>query len=102
MYGWVSSAHQKPIGQPVCFEVDGLEATSAMRFGFSGLEMSTDALIVYSSVVGLQGISAMCEGSGSTVCEHLRVVCEQCALPPMIETHDRVVAAEDLISCNCW
>src|SRR6476469_8584879 len=30
-YGWVSSAHQKPIGQPVCAEMAGFEATISTR-----------------------------------------------------------------------
>jgi hypothetical protein len=31
--GWVNSLHQKPAGQPVDVEVEGLEITMAMRFG---------------------------------------------------------------------
>jgi hypothetical protein len=33
-YGWLSSAHQKPTGQPVVVETTGFEITIATRFGF--------------------------------------------------------------------
>jgi hypothetical protein len=42
--GCASSAHQKPIGPPVCWETAGFDATITIRFGRSGLRMSTLAL----------------------------------------------------------
>ena len=36
----MSSDHQNPIGQPVCSETAGFDATIAIRFGRSGLRMS--------------------------------------------------------------
>lgn len=44
-YGWVSSAQQQPIGQPVCSEPAGFEATITTRVGGSGLRMSATAVI---------------------------------------------------------
>src|SRR5262245_2308485 len=38
-YGCVSSAHQNPIGQPVCPETAGLEARMRTRFGLSGFSV---------------------------------------------------------------
>jgi hypothetical protein len=45
--GCESSAHQKPIGQPVCSETAGFDATITIRFGLSGLRVSTLALNTY-------------------------------------------------------
>jgi hypothetical protein len=42
--GCESSAHQKPIGQPVWPETAGFDATITIRFGRSGLRMSMLAL----------------------------------------------------------
>ena len=36
-YGWVSSDHQKPTGQPVVVETPGLEIAIATRLGLSTL-----------------------------------------------------------------
>src|SRR5262245_3763206 len=36
-YGWLSSAHQNPTGQPVVVETPGLERTMATRLGRRGL-----------------------------------------------------------------
>src|SRR5216684_1838134 len=47
-YGCTSSAHQKPIDHPVCFEWLGFEATIATRLGFSGFVTSMAALIGFS------------------------------------------------------
>src|SRR5882757_7708138 len=44
-YGWASSAHQNPIGQPVRFEIAGFDATISTRLGRSGAKTSTIALI---------------------------------------------------------
>src|SRR5262245_8529330 len=39
-YGCVSSPHQKPIGQPVCSETVGLDASTRTRFGLFELRTS--------------------------------------------------------------
>jgi hypothetical protein len=39
--GCESSPHQNPIGQPVCSETAGFDATITIRFGRSGWRMST-------------------------------------------------------------
>jgi hypothetical protein len=36
-YGWVSSAHQNPTGQPVVVDTAGFEITIAARLGRLGL-----------------------------------------------------------------
>ena len=44
-YGWVSSAHQKPIGQPVVFETPGLAAIMRILFRWLAFVTFTLALI---------------------------------------------------------
>src|SRR6266571_5274391 len=42
-YGWTSSAHQNPMGHPVCPETAGLDAMIATDRGFAGLRRSIAA-----------------------------------------------------------
>src|SRR5882724_2179021 len=55
-YGWASSAHQNPIGQPVCCEIAGFDTTISTRLGRSGAKTSTVALIEESSLFVLRQV----------------------------------------------